>query len=134
MFILLKGTLISLSAAPSAVRAAAAAYIKVLSRGSDNNVKLIVLERIGALRKRHAKVCYDIECTICDVSYAICFVQVMRELVMDILRTLSTPNTDIRRATLAVAMDLVVRALAKLVKYFLSTYLYTSSLRATWKR
>ena len=33
--------------------------------------------------------------------------QVLRELVMDILRALATPNNDIRRRTLDVAMDLV---------------------------
>ena len=80
-------TLVSLSAAPSAVRAASQAFIKVLNKESDNNVKLIVLEKLAGLRKRHAKV--------------------LRELVMDILRCLSTPNNDIRRRTLDVAMDLV---------------------------
>ena len=80
-------TLTSLSAAPSAVRAAAAAFIKILNRESDNNVKLIVLERLAHLRKRHTKT--------------------MRETVMDILRSLATPNNDIRRRTLDIAMDLV---------------------------
>ncbi len=59
-------TLVALSAAPSAVRAAASAYIKILNKESDNNVKLIVLERLAALRRRHTKV--------------------LRDLVMDILR------------------------------------------------
>ena len=49
-------TLTTLSVAPSAVRAAAAAFIKILNKESDNNVKLIVLERLGTLRKRHTKV------------------------------------------------------------------------------
>jgi coatomer subunit beta len=80
-------TLVSLSGAPSAVRAASQAFIRVLLKESDNNVKLIVLERLAGLRKRHAKV--------------------LRELVMDVLRCLSTPNNDIRRRTLDVAMDLV---------------------------
>jgi coatomer subunit beta len=81
------GTLASLSSAPAAVRAAAAAYIKIINKESDNNVKLIVLERLAAMRKRHAKT--------------------LRELVMDILRALNTPNSDIRRRTLEIAMDLV---------------------------
>lgn len=80
-------TLVAMSAAPSAVRAAAGAWIKILNRESDNNVKLIVLDRLAALRRRHAKV--------------------LREFVMDILRALACPNVDIRRRTLDVAMDLV---------------------------
>ena len=59
-------TLAALSAAPSAIRAAAAAFIKILNKESDNNVKLIVLERLASLRRRHTKV--------------------LRDLVMDILR------------------------------------------------
>ena len=111
-------TLTTLSAAAPAIRAAAGAYIKILNKESDSacpphdvcvtsarqsadsqrpflppppppadNVKLIVLEKIASLRKRHSRV--------------------LREQIMDILRVLSTPNTDIRRKTLDVAMDLV---------------------------
>lgn len=81
------GTLASLSSAPTAIRACANTYIKILVKESDNNVKLIVLERIAAMRKRHAKT--------------------LRELIMDLLRSLSTPNTAVRSRTLEVAMDLV---------------------------
>ncbi|RYY32295.1 hypothetical protein EON62_05510 [archaeon] len=81
------GTLVTLSAAPSAIRAAAAAYIKILNKESDNNVKLIVLDRLSALRAKHTKS--------------------VRDLVMDILRALSCPNNDIRKRTLDVAMELV---------------------------
>ena len=81
------GTLASLSAAPTAIRACASTYIKILVKEADNNVKLIVLERLAAMRRRHAKT--------------------LRELVMDVLRALATPNTDIRRRTLEIAMDLV---------------------------
>eukprot|EP00953_Heterococcus_sp_UTEX-ZZ885_P035855 18499-Heterococcus_DN1.PRE.1 len=49
-------TLISLSAAPTAIRAAASTYAQLLNSQSDNNVKLIVLERLDTLKKRHAKV------------------------------------------------------------------------------
>jgi len=80
-------TLTALSSTPSAIRAAAGAFIKILNKESDNNVKLIVLDRLAALRRKHPKV--------------------LRELVMDILRCLSSPNNDIRRRTLDVAMDLV---------------------------
>mmetsp|Transcript_8319 Transcript_8319/g.29537 ORF Transcript_8319/g.29537 Transcript_8319/m.29537 type:complete len:971 (-) Transcript_8319:106-3018(-) len=80
-------TLTSMSQAPTAVRAAAAAYTGLLASESDNNVKLIVLERIDSLRKRHTKV--------------------LRELVMDVLRALSSPNEAIQRKTLDIAMALV---------------------------
>ena len=49
-------TLVSLSSAPTAVRAAAATYTGLLNSQSDNNVKLIVLERIAELQKHHSKV------------------------------------------------------------------------------
>ena len=80
-------TLVSLSSAPTAVRAAAATYTGLLNSQSDNNVKLIVLERIAELMKAHAKV--------------------LQEVLMDLLRALSSPNIDICKKTLEVAMELV---------------------------
>eukprot|EP00752_Nemacystus_decipiens_P004504 g4112.t1 len=80
-------TLVSLSGAPTAIRAAATTYAQLLNTQSDNNVKLIVLERLAGLKKHHAKV--------------------LQEVLMDILRALSSPNVDICRKTLEVAMDLV---------------------------
>jgi coatomer subunit beta len=80
-------TLVSLSSAPTAVRAAAATYTGLLNSQSDNNVKLIVLERIAELMKHHAKV--------------------LQEVLMDLLRAISSPNIDICKKTLEVAMELV---------------------------
>ena len=80
-------TLVSLSSAPTAVRAAAATYAGLLNSQSDNNVKLIVLERIAALMTLHSKV--------------------LQEVLMDLLRALNSPNIDICKRTLEVAMDLV---------------------------
>jgi len=80
-------TLVSLSAAPTAIRAAATAFTHLLTSDSDNNVKLIVLEKLSDLKKHHSKV--------------------LQEILMDIMRALSSPNTDIRRKTLDIAMDLV---------------------------
>jgi len=80
-------TLVSLSSAPTAVRAAAATYTGLLNSQSDNNVKLIVLERIAELLKHHAKV--------------------LQEVLMDLLRAISSPNIDICKKTLEVAMELV---------------------------
>ncbi|CAM9190952.1 unnamed protein product [Chrysoparadoxa australica] len=80
-------TLVSLSSAPTAVRAVAGTYAQLLNSQSDNNVKLIVLDRLAGLKKSHPKV--------------------VQEVLMDILRALSSPIVDICRKTLQVAMDLV---------------------------
>lgn len=80
-------TLVSLSAAPTAVRAAAQTYTQLLNAESDNNVKLIVLEKLGAMRKHHSKV--------------------LQELLMDILRALNSPSSSIRRKTLGIVMELI---------------------------
>lgn len=80
-------TLLHLSAAPSAIRAAASTYIEILVSESDNNVKLIVLDRIGTIKQRHPKV--------------------MQELLLDVLRALGSPSLAIRRKTLQLALDLV---------------------------
>ncbi len=80
-------TLVSLSTAPTAVRASAQTYAKLLTASSDNNVKLIVLDRLSELKKHHSKV--------------------VQEILMDILRALSSPNIHICKKTLALAIDLV---------------------------
>jgi coatomer subunit beta len=80
-------TMVSLSSAPTAIRAAAATYAQLLIGQSDNNMKLIVLERLAELKKVHAKV--------------------LQEVLMDILRALSSPNVDICKKVLEVTMDLV---------------------------
>lgn len=82
-------TLISLSSAPTAIRAAAQCYCQLMSSQSDNNVKLILLDRIIDLRKAHAAV--------------------LQELVMDVLRVLSCPNMEIRRKSIELGMDVVTR-------------------------
>lgn len=83
------GTLITLSSAPTAIRAAASCYIELIVGDSDNNVKLIVLDRLIAMKENE-----NME-------------KVMQDLVMDILRVLAAPDIEVRRKTLALAMDLV---------------------------
>ncbi|ETV91929.1 hypothetical protein H310_13716 [Aphanomyces invadans] len=80
-------TLVTLSSAPTAVRAAAKTYAGLLNSQSDNNVKLIVLDRLADLKKHHTKV--------------------LQEVLMDILRALSSPNLDICKKVLDIAMNLV---------------------------
>jgi len=79
-------TLVSLSQAPTAIRAAANCYTQQLVTQSDNNVKLIILDRLEELKAKHP--------------------DIMQELLMDMLRVLATPDMDIRRKTLGIALDL----------------------------
>ncbi|KAK9726802.1 hypothetical protein RND81_05G238100 [Saponaria officinalis] len=81
------GTLVSLSSAPTAIRAAADTYCKLLQSQSDNNVKLIVLDRLQELKSSHK--------------------EIMVDMIMDILRALASPNVDIERKTLDIALDLI---------------------------
>uniref|UniRef100_A0A183BWD3 Coatomer subunit beta n=1 Tax=Globodera pallida TaxID=36090 RepID=A0A183BWD3_GLOPA len=83
------GTLVTLSTAPTAVKAAATAYIELIVKESDNNVKLIVLDRLVCLR----------EVLPND--------KVLQDLVMDILRVLSTTDYEVRRKILQLALELV---------------------------
>lgn len=81
------GTLVSLSNAPTAVRAAVNSYCNILSTSSDNNIKLIVLSRLEDLKRKQPSV--------------------MEEMMMDVMQALSSPSVDIKRKTLQIAMELV---------------------------
>lgn len=83
------GTLVTLSTAPTAIKAAVKCYIELVIKEADNNVKLIVLDRLIALKENeHME-------------------RVMQDLVMDILRILTSTDIEVRRKTLHLAMDLV---------------------------
>ncbi|CAH9063596.1 unnamed protein product [Cuscuta europaea] len=81
------GTLVSLSSAPTAIRAAANTYCQLLASQSDHNVKLILLDRLNELKASHK--------------------DIMVDMIMDTLRALSSPNLDIRRKTLDIALELI---------------------------
>ncbi|KAL9984992.1 hypothetical protein ACROYT_G007343 [Oculina patagonica] len=83
------GTLVTLSSAPTAVKSAASCYIELIVKESDNNVKLIVLDRLIALKDNPNQE------------------KILRELVMDILRVLSSPDLEVRKKTLQLVLDLV---------------------------
>ncbi|XP_018019307.1 coatomer subunit beta-like [Hyalella azteca] len=83
------GTLLTLSSAPTAIKAAANCYIELIVKESDNNVKLIVLDRLLALR---------------DVASQ---EKILQELAMDVLRILATPDLEVRRKTLNLGVELV---------------------------
>jgi len=83
------GTLVTLSSAPTAVKAAASCYIDLIVKESDNNVKLIVLDRLIKLKENPAHE------------------KVLQELVMDILRILSSPDLEVRKKSLELVVDLM---------------------------
>ncbi|KAJ3108429.1 coatomer subunit beta [Phlyctochytrium planicorne] len=82
-------TLVALTSNSTAIKAAASCYIELILKESDNNIKLIVLDRIDEIREKHDRVLDD--------------------LVMDILRVLARhvfPDIDVRRKVLRIAMQL----------------------------
>jgi len=83
------GTLVALSQTSAAVKTAAQTFIDLIVKQPDNNVKLIVLDRLIDLREHASNE------------------RVLQELVMDILRVLSTSDYDVRKKILHLALDLV---------------------------
>lgn len=80
-------SLTALTSNPVAVKASASKLIELAIREADNNVKLIVLDRVDQLRIRNEGVLDD--------------------LTMEILRVLSSPDIDIRRKALGIALEMV---------------------------
>ncbi|MBW0466648.1 hypothetical protein O181_006363 [Austropuccinia psidii MF-1] len=80
-------TLTTLTHNPAAVKAAAVCFIDLIVKESDNNVKMIVLDRVEALRSKHE--------------------HVLDDMVMDLLRVLSSPDMDVRKKATSLALDMV---------------------------
>lgn len=72
---------------PVAVKAAAAKFIDLAIKEPDNNVKLIVLERVEQLREKNPGILDD--------------------LTMEILRVLSSTDLDVRKKALNIALGMV---------------------------
>lgn len=72
---------------PVAVKAAASKFIELSIKEPDNNVKLIVLDRVDALRKKNEGILDD--------------------LMMEILRVLSSPDLDVRKKALDISLEMV---------------------------
>merc|ERR1719454_2291531 len=81
-------TLVSLSSSPLAIHQATQAYVTLLTEQSDNNVKLIVLDRLQEVQKHHK--------------------QVMESMVMDIFRALSCPSLDVRKKVMDICLGSLV--------------------------
>ncbi|KAI1504500.1 Coatomer, beta subunit [Biscogniauxia marginata] len=80
-------SLTALTSNPVAVKAAAAKFIELSIKEADNNVKLIVLDRVDQLRQKNEGVLDD--------------------LIMEILRVLSSTDIDVRRKALGIALEMV---------------------------
>ncbi|KAK9500807.1 hypothetical protein O3M35_002001 [Rhynocoris fuscipes] len=82
------GTLVTLTNAPTAIKAAATCYIDLIINECDNNVKLIVLDRLIALKNVPT------------------YEKVLQDLIMDILRVLTCSDIEVRKKALTLAFDL----------------------------
>jgi len=81
-------SLVSLSSSPIAIHQATQAYVTLLTEQSDNNVKLIVLDRLQEVQKHHK--------------------QVMEGMVMDIFRALTCPSLDVRKKVMDICLSSLV--------------------------
>ncbi|KAJ4404852.1 coatomer subunit beta [Didymella pomorum] len=79
--------LTTLTSNPVAVKAAAGKFVELAVKEPDNNVKLIVLERVNQLRDKNEGVLDD--------------------LTMEILRVLSSTDLDVRKKALHIAMEMI---------------------------
>ncbi|PON27591.1 coatomer subunit beta [Trichoderma gamsii] len=80
-------SLTALTNNPVAVKAAASKFIELSIKEADNNVKLIVLDRVDQLRQKNEGVLDD--------------------LVMEILRVLSSTDIDVRKKALELSLSMV---------------------------
>jgi len=81
-------SLVTLSNNPVAVDAAVKAYVQLLNQQADNNVKLIVLDRLFEIRAAHKAI--------------------LEQHVMDIMRALSSPSIAVRRKVLDICLGPLV--------------------------
>lgn len=89
---------------PTAIQAGAKKYVELAIKESDNNIKLIVLDRVDQLRIKNPGV--------------------LNDLTMDVLYVLSSPDLDVRQKALSIALSMVsnknVEDVVKLFKKELS--------------
>ncbi|KAG7085738.1 hypothetical protein E1B28_003281 [Marasmius oreades] len=79
-------TLTILTQNPAAVKAAASCFITLVIKESDNNVKLIVLDRLDGLRGKHGLI--------------------LDGLIMDVLLILSNSDMDVRRKAISIVLSM----------------------------
>mmetsp|Transcript_25804 Transcript_25804/g.71921 ORF Transcript_25804/g.71921 Transcript_25804/m.71921 type:complete len:1010 (-) Transcript_25804:131-3160(-) len=81
-------TIVSLSSSPVAIHQATSNFVSLLTEQSDNNVKLIVLDRLQEVQKLHK--------------------HVMEGMVMDIFRALSCPSLDVRKKVMNICLGSLI--------------------------
>ncbi|TRM64190.1 adaptin N terminal region-domain-containing protein [Schizophyllum amplum] len=93
-------TLTTLTQNPAAIKAAASCLVNLIVKESDNNVKLIVLDRLNNLRTRHG--------------------HVLDGLVMDVLPVLSSStDIEVRRKAMSIILNMTSsRNVEEVVMYF----------------
>ncbi|KAI0323051.1 coatomer beta subunit [Amylostereum chailletii] len=79
-------TLTGLTQNAAAVKAAASTFINLVVKESDNNVKIIVLDRLDSLRSKHEHL-FD-------------------SLIMDVLQVLSSADIEVRRKAISIALSM----------------------------
>ncbi|KAL7425059.1 coatomer subunit beta [Cryptotrichosporon argae] len=99
-------SLTTLTQNPAAIKAAASAFAELIVKEADNNVKLIVLDRFDALRSKHE--------------------HVLDHMAMDILKVLSSPDMEVKRKAIGVALDLVTSRNVEDVVLFLKKQLQST--------
>ncbi|VDK83853.1 unnamed protein product [Dibothriocephalus latus] len=104
-------TLITLSGAAPAIRAAASCYIDLILKESDNNAKLVILNSLISLRGKHEKI--------------------LQELVMDLVRILGASDIELRRKALELIVDLVTTRTADDLIVFLKKEILKASSSST---
>lgn len=93
-------TLSVISSSAQSIVLAGTKFVELASKEADNNVKIITLERVNELNKKHPGL--------------------LQDLALDVLNVLSTQDIDVRRKALDVALPLVssrnVEDIVKLLK------------------
>lgn len=96
-------TLTTLTQNSAAVKAAASCFVTLVIKESDNNVKLIVLDRLDTLRSKHG--------------------HVLDGLTMDILQVLSSADMEVRRKAMSIVLSMTSNRNVEEVVLFLKKQL-----------
>ncbi|KAF7970467.1 hypothetical protein HWV62_23875 [Athelia sp. TMB] len=96
-------TLTTLTQNPAAIKAAASCFITLVIKESDNNVKLIVLDRLDVLRSKHGRI--------------------LDGLIMDVLQVLSSADMEVRRKAMSIVLSMTSSRNVEEVALFLKKQL-----------
>ncbi|KAG1786708.1 coatomer beta C-terminal region-domain-containing protein [Suillus plorans] len=96
-------TLTTLTQNPAAVKAAASCFVNLVIKESDNNVKLIVLDRLDTLCSKHG--------------------HILDGLTMDILQVLSRADMEVRRKAMSIVLSMTLNRNVEEVVLFLKKQL-----------